>query len=109
MDNYVDFGEAIRALKEGKRVRYKHWDEDTFVFMQVPAVIGYGKIAGMQSLPQSVKDEFKRRFLDSEEKDKTFDLIRYSGQVAMVLPDNRIKGYGFSPTKVLSESWIILD
>lgn len=109
MDEYVDFGEVLKALKEGKRVRYKHWDEDTFIFMQVPNTIPYAAILNMHSLPQSVKDEMNRRREAMSPLDQsTFD-IRYSGQVTMVLPNNRMKGYGFSPSKVLSESWIILD
>jgi hypothetical protein len=106
---FVTFDKAVIALKEGKRVGFKYWDEDTFIFMQVPAEIPYSVIPNMQSLPQSVKDELKRRYENSSIPYQETFSIRYSGQVAMMLPDGRVKGYSFSPAKVLSDDWIILD
>lgn len=103
------FDKAVQALKEFKRVGFKHWDKDTFIFMQVPATIPYEITQKMQSLPNSVKEELKRRYDNLPENAKeTFD-IRYRSQIAMMLPDGTIKGYSFSPSKVLSKNWIILD
>lgn len=109
MKQTVTFDKAVKALKEFKRVGFKHWDKDTFIFMQVPATIPYEITQNMQSLPQSVKDELKRRYENSSiPYQETFD-IRYRSQIAMMLPDGTIKGYSFSPSKVLSKNWIVLD
>lgn len=100
MNEFVSFGEAVRALKEGKRVTRNGWNgKGLFVFMQVPSEIGLEIIPRMQSLPQSVKDEFIRRGMD----------IRYHNQMALVYPDNSISGWSPSGTDSLSEDWIILD
>lgn len=105
----VGFQEAVSALQEFKRVGFKHWDKDTFIFMQVPATIPYEITQKMQSLPDSVKAELKKRYdVLPENAKETFD-IRYRSQIAMMLPDGTIKGYSFSPSKVLSKNWIILD
>jgi len=60
MSTYVDFGEAVRALKEGKRVRCDDWNSDKkFIFQQVNSIIGKDVVPKMQSLPQNVKDYFQ--------------------------------------------------
>ena len=100
---YVSTPEAIEALKEGKRVGFRYWDPMTFIFMQVPANIPYEITQGMQSLPQTVKNELKKRYesiTDEQDRDK-FD-IRYRKQIAMMRPDGEITGYSFSPNKILS-------
>jgi len=106
----VSFGEAIKALKEGKRVQRSGWNgKGLFVFMQVPADIDIEIVPKMQSLPQSVKDEFVRRFENPENEVHLFENIGYRNQLAMVYPDNSIYGWVASPSDVLSEDWIILD
>jgi len=106
----ISFGEAIKALKEGKRVQRSGWNKKgLFVFMQVPADIDIEIVPKMQSLPQSVKDEFVRRFENPENEVPLFQSIRYRNQLAMVYPDNSIYGWVASPSDVLSEDWIILD
>lgn len=96
----LDFGVAIKALKEGKRVARKGWNgKGMFVFMQVPAVIQKDIIPKMQSLPQSVKDEFARRSED----------IQYSNQLAIVNTNNLINGWAPSVSDSLAEDWEILD
>ena len=70
-----------------------------FIFRQVPSDIDADIIPKMQSLPQSVKDEFVRRGGG----------IRYRNQLAMVYPDNTIYGWVASPSDVLEEDWVVLD
>jgi len=70
-----------------------------FAFMQVPAVIETEIIPKMQSLPQSVKDEFVKRG----------GKISYSNQVALVNTDNMITGWNPSVTDTLAEDWIIYE
>ena len=109
----LNFGEAIEALREGKLLYREDWGElASFVFMQIPAVIDVDIIVPkMQSLPQSVKDEFLKRRKQELKKptDVQFDKIYYYDQLAMVNSVNDITGYSPSPSDALAENWIILD
>lgn len=97
----VSGGEAIEAANNYKRIQRYGWNgKGMFVFAQVPSVINADIIPKMTSLPQSVKDEFKRRGAES---------IKYSNQLAIVYPDNTIHGWSPSPADFLAEDWIILD
>jgi len=103
----MNFGQAIEALKEGKRVARDGWNgKGLFVFMQVPAQIGKDIVPKMQSLPQSVKDEFQRRFDNPSEQ---IDAIYYSNQMAIVNQSNLINGWAPSSSDALSDDWIVLD
>lgn len=94
------FGEAVEAAKAGKRIAREGWNgKGMFVFQQVPSDINEDVIPRMQSLPQSVKDEFARRG----------GSIRYRNQLAMVYPDNTVYGWVASPSDVLENDWCILD
>ena len=86
-----NFGQAIEALKQGKRVARQGWNgKGLFVFMQVPSVINKEIVPKMQSLPQSVKDEFERRFNDPNEQ---INAIYYYYQLAIVNTSNLINGW----------------
>jgi Protein of unknown function (DUF2829) len=79
----VDFGKAIEALENGKRVARSGWNgKGMFIFRQVPSEVNAEIIPKMTSLPQLVKDEFIRRGGN----------ISYKNQLAMVYPDNTIFG-----------------
>ena len=94
------FGVAIAALQEGKRVAREGWNgKGLFIFQQVPSTINASIVPVMQSLPQTVKDEFVRRGGE----------IKYKNQLAMVYPDNSIYGWVASPSDVLESDWCILD
>tara|TARA_B100002049_G_scaffold8710_1_gene6285 strand:- start:5157 stop:5471 length:315 start_codon:yes stop_codon:yes gene_type:complete len=100
-------GEAVEALKEGKRVRRKSWSEDRkFIFQQVPAQILAPIIPVMQSLPQTVKDYFVKNFETPEEQ---IDAVYYGDQIAEVGLSHYTKGYAPSPADILAEDWEILD
>jgi len=102
----MNFGEAIIALKQGKRVSRQGWNgKGLFIFQQVPSMVDGSVIPRMTSLPQSVKDEFERRF----DLDPVNAQIKYKNQLAMVYPDNTIYGWTPSPSDVLEEDWCILD
>ncbi len=111
MTKNLNFGEAIKALHEGKRVAREGWNgKGLFVFMQVPATISGEVVPKMQSLPQSVKDEFiKRR--DGQDTDGILKAveINYKNQLAIVNPDNTINGWTPSGSDALSNDWCILD
>lgn len=103
----VTFGQAIEALKKGLRVARSGWNgKGLFVFMQIPATIGSEIVPKMQSLPQSAKDEFQRRFDDPSEQ---IDAIYYDNQLALVNPSNLVTGWSPSTSDALAEDWLILD
>ena len=103
----MNFGQAIEALKEGKKVQRTGWNgKGLFVFMQVPSTINREIVPKMQSLPQSVKDEFERRFNDPNEQ---IDAIYYDNQLALVNPSNLITGWTASVSDSLANDWVILD
>lgn len=95
---HLAFGAAIHALKQGKCVTRANWDyKGAFLFMQVPSNIPYSTIQNMQSLPDSVKEEFQKRN----------NSIQYEYQIAIVYPDNTISGWAARPADILAEDWII--
>lgn len=95
-----NFGQAIEALKQGKRITRKGWNnKELFVFMQVPAEIEINIIPKMTSLPESVKEEFLIRGHS----------IKYSNQMAIVNPNNTINGWVASSFDTFAEDWIILN
>ena len=103
----MNFGQAVEALKEGKRVQRTGWNgKGLFIFMQVPSTINREIVPKMQSLPQSVKDEFERRFNDPNEQ---IDAIYYDNQLALVNPSNLITGWSPSTSDALADDWVILD
>lgn len=101
----VNFGTAIEAVKQGKRITREGWNgKGMFVFMQVPSTIPKDVVPKMQSLPDSVKNEFMRRFWDEDS-----DVIQYTDQLAIVYQNNVISGWSPSCADVLAEDWEILD
>jgi hypothetical protein len=103
----MNFGEAIQALKEGKMVQRTGWNgKGLFVFMQIPSVIKRDIVPNMQSLPQSVKDEFERRFNDPKQQ---IDSIYYNNQLALVGPSNLINGWAPSVSDSLADDWTIIN
>lgn len=114
MTENQDFGQAIEALKQGKRVSRSGWnDKRLFIFMQVPSVIPMEIVPKMQSLPQAVKDEFEKRFINKDYAVGVdpieMNSIKYKNQLAMVYPDNTIYGWVASPSDVLETDWCVLD
>ena len=104
--NFVSFGEAIKALKEGKMVCRKGWNgKGMFVFEQVPSVVPSEFIHKMSSLPQSVKDEFKNRL---ENNENPVNSLTYKNQLAIVKINNEINGWSPSVADSLANDWIIL-
>lgn len=96
----MNFGQAIEALKAGKRVAREGW-ENSFVFQQVPATIYKETIPKMQSLPQDVKDYFELVLPEDGR-------ICYSNQLVIVSEQNVITGWAPSPSDVLARDWVIL-
>ena len=105
MEENLNFGEALEAVKLGKMITRTGWNgKDLFVFKQVPASIPKDVVPKMQSLPESVKNEFQKRF-DSG----NLDFIYYTDQLALVGPNNFISSWAPSVSDSLAEDWCILQ
>lgn len=101
------FGEAIAAAKDGYMIARRGWNgKGLFVFAQVPAVIGMDIVPKMQSLPQSVKNEFEKRHNDNPLE---YPAIQYNNQLALVDTDNNITGWSPSTSDAMAEDWIIYE
>ena len=98
----MNFGQAIDALSEGKMVRRKEFKPDVFVFRQVPSTISSSLVPQMQSLPESVKSEFKQR-LDR----LPIYAIHYNNQLAIVKNNNRIEGWAPTAADTMATDWEI--
>lgn len=102
----MKIGEAIEELKKGNMVARTEWEPDNyFLFRQVPAEIKKDIVPKMQSLPQSVKDEFEKRFNDDNYQ---IDAIYYDDQIAVVNDSNLIVNWSPTVSDVLAEDWIVL-
>lgn len=56
----MNFGKAIERVKTRSYIaRRANWDDDVFIFAQVPANINEETIPKMQSLPDVVKSEIE--------------------------------------------------
>ena len=114
MENNKTYGDAVEALKQNKRVTRKEWNEKgRFVFRQIPTDIPSHVVPNMQSLPQSVKDEFKRRFDEISSSPNIYPKsayeIHYLNQYAIVNSSNEINSWSPSVADCEAEDWIILD
>lgn len=83
----MNFGEAIERVKTHSYIaRRSNWNNDTFIFAQIPANINEETISKMQSLPEVVK----REIIESG-----FTSLDYQNQICKF--DNGVITY-FTPT-----------
>lgn len=100
-----NFGVALAALNDGKRVRRSNWHGNKkFIFRQVPSEVPANIVPKMSSLPQSVKDYFVMTFQEEQ-----IDAIYYSDQIAVVGHGNLITSWSPSTSDAMAEDWIIMD
>lgn len=115
MSKTVLFGDAVKAIEAGKRITRESWNGvNMFVFKQIPSSIKIDKINAMQSLPNTVKHEFEKRFLlrgDNKgfDIDTTFHFISFYDQMHIVKGNNTLFSYVPSVYDILAVDWIILD
>ena len=95
----LTFGEALAALKLGKRVARAGWNGKGMFLFLLPANDG---------IPTKViHDPALRAVIESEVGGETFDAL---GSVRMFTADKKIlTGWLASQTDMLSEDWEILD
>ena len=92
----MNFGEAIERVKTRSYIaRRANWDDDMFIFAQVPADINEETIPKMQSLPEVVKREIT---------EAGFTSLSYQNQICKF--DNGVITY-FTPTgnEIFADDW----
>lgn len=97
MHEEFDFGAAINALKQGKKVARSGWNgKDMFLFL-LPA----------GTIPKSaIHDPKLKEVLDNNGKDH-FEAL---GTIRMKTADDKIlTGWLASQTDILSEDWVLVD
>lgn len=113
-----NFGQAIEAMKQGKRVAREGWNGKGMFVFQRPAdelTVDF-VINGVKSLPQSVKDYFVRHVAmgaGSDEAARQSILskkVKFGPYFCMYAADGSIvNGWLASQTDMQAEDWVILD
>lgn len=94
----VNFGIALEALKQGKRVARKGWNGKGMFLFLLPAGIVTTK---------AIHNPMLRQVIESEIQGDMFEAL---GSIRMFTADKKIlTGWLASQTDMLSEDWIILD
>lgn len=97
MKENATFGEAIEALKKGKRVSRKGWNGKGMFLFLLPASDGIPT--------KAIHDPALREVIESEVGGDTFDAL---GSIRMFTADKKIlTGWLASQTDILSEDWFI--
>lgn len=110
------FGQALEALKQGKRVARHGWNgKGMFIFMRPADELNIDMVIDkVKSLPQTVKDYYLKDVLDdngnriipADENDK----VKFTAYLCMKASDGTIvNGWLASQTDMLSVDWQILD
>lgn len=107
-----NFGQAIEALKQGKRVARQGWNgKGMFIFerpadkLEVDLIIN-----NVKSLPQSVKDFFKSKKEKEALSEQGLTKVKFGSYLCMYAADGSIvNGWLASQTDMLSNDWCILD
>ena len=109
----LNFGQAIEALKQGKRVARQGWNGKGMFIFERPAdeINVQTVIENVKSIPDSVK-----LFLHSIYKNDYVGAsgivfkIKFGSYLCMYAADGSIvNGWLASQTDILSEDWVILD
>lgn len=110
-----NFGQAIEALKKGKRVSRQGWNGKNMFIFEIPADELPLKevVQQVKLLPQSVKDFF--HFNCNNEQGEAIPLeegkpVKFLPYLCMYAADGSIvSGWLASQTDILSNDWCILD
>jgi len=98
--NYLHFGDAVEALKQGKLISREGWNgKGMFVMKQIPAEISLEIIPKMQSVQQSAKDKLI----------KAGTSLKYENQMLIIKSDGTADSWVPSSSDVFAEDWIILE
>jgi hypothetical protein len=94
----LPFGDAIAALKRGRRVAREGWNGKNMFLFLLPA----------GTVPKSaIHDPALRAVLDEQIPGDTFESL---GSIRMFTADKKVlTGWSPSQTDILSEDWIIIE
>lgn len=104
----LSFGQALELVKEGKLVARTGWNgKGMFIFQRPADTIQTGNIAGdsftiqqVKSIPQAVKDYYKRTAVETV-------AVAFTPYLCMKAADNTIvNGWLASQTDMLSSDWV---
>jgi hypothetical protein len=110
-----NFGQAIEALKQGKRVARQGWNgKGMFIFMRPADSLHVGFVAkDIKSLPQSVKDYYYQDCVDGNGNPielEPNDVVKFTAYICLKAADGTIvNGWLATQTDILAEDWTILD
>ena len=111
MEENQNFGKAIEALKEGKRVARKGWNGKSMFIFERPAdelEVGF-IIEKVKSLPRSVKDFFMAKDVTDAPSEPGSTKVKFGAYLCMYAADGSIvNGWLASQTDMLSNDWCIL-
>lgn len=94
------FEEAIKAIKSKEAIAFRsNWEDDKFIFCQIPATISANIIPNMQSLPDIVKNEILK---------KDYAIINYINQIC-VFKDGHITYYTPNGEDMFATDWKIIS
>ena len=97
MEENQNFGQAIEALKQGKRVARQGWNGKGMFLFLLPA----GTVP-----TKAIHDPALREVIEQEIGGETFEAL---GSIRMFTADKKIlTGWLASQTDILSEDWVIL-
>lgn len=108
----MNFGTAIEAAKEGKRIARSGWNgKGMFVFQRPEDELPIDFIIDkVKSLPQSVKDFFKAKDEKETPSEQGLSKVKFGSYLCMYAADGSIvNGWLASQTDILAEDWEILD
>jgi hypothetical protein len=112
----MNFGQALEALNEGKRVQRIGWNgKGMFIFMRPADELHIDLVIDkVKSLPQSVKDYYLkdvldnngRRIVPADENDK----VKFTAYLCLKAADGTIvNGWLASQTDMLASDWSVMD
>lgn len=92
----MNFGKAIERVKTRSYIaRRANWDDDVFIFAQVPADINEETIPKMQSLPEVVKREITEAGITS---------LSYQNQICK-FDNSNITYYTPTGNEIFADDW----
>lgn len=112
MKTELNFGQALEALKEGKRVSRIGWNgKGMFVFQRPEDELEVDFIINkVKSLPQTVKDFFKSKDGNESPSEQGLTKVKFGSYLCMYAADGSIvNGWLASQTDMLSNDWCVLD
>jgi hypothetical protein len=101
METTLTYGQALEALKKGKRVSRAGWNgKGMFVFQRPADTLSASFISNVKSLPDTVKTFLVLRGGD----------VAFLAYLCMYAADGSIvNGWLASQTDMLAEDWCVLD